>query len=124
MALVAALAQLVEHRIRNAGATGSSPVSGTIFHIKIRYFAQQLTGWLVVWFCQAQNGFRESRLSLNNPSAEMPMLAFDAGRDRSIKLASSRCRVDCLQSSRHIRELLHEDSIKRLRGYELHRRRP
>ena len=27
----AALAQLVEHRIRNAGVTGSSPVSGTIF---------------------------------------------------------------------------------------------
>ena len=27
---VAALAQLVEHRIRNAGVTGSSPVSGTI----------------------------------------------------------------------------------------------
>lgn len=26
----AALAQLVEHRIRNAGVTGSSPVSGTI----------------------------------------------------------------------------------------------
>ena len=25
----AALAQLVEHRIRNAGVTGSSPVSGT-----------------------------------------------------------------------------------------------
>ena len=29
----AALAQLVEHRIRNAGVTGSSPVSGTIFPI-------------------------------------------------------------------------------------------
>ena len=28
---VAALAQLVEHRIRNAGVTGSSPVGGTIF---------------------------------------------------------------------------------------------
>ena len=28
--LVAALAQLVEHIIRNDGATGSSPVSGTI----------------------------------------------------------------------------------------------
>jgi hypothetical protein len=27
----AALAQLVEHRIRNAGVTGSSPVGGTIF---------------------------------------------------------------------------------------------
>ena len=27
---VAALAQLVEHRIRNAGVTGSSPVGGTI----------------------------------------------------------------------------------------------
>jgi hypothetical protein len=27
---IAALAQLVEHRIRNAGVTGSSPVSGTI----------------------------------------------------------------------------------------------
>jgi hypothetical protein len=26
----AALAQLVEHRIRNAGVTGSSPVGGTI----------------------------------------------------------------------------------------------
>ena len=26
----AALAQLVEHRIRNAGVTGSSPVSGTM----------------------------------------------------------------------------------------------
>ena len=29
--LRAALAQLVEHRIRNAGVTGSSPVSGTTF---------------------------------------------------------------------------------------------
>lgn len=27
----AALAQLVEHRIRNAGARGSNPLSGTIF---------------------------------------------------------------------------------------------
>ena len=27
----AALAQLVEHRIRNAGVTGSSPVSGTTY---------------------------------------------------------------------------------------------
>lgn len=38
MALVAALAQLVEHRIRNAGATGSSPVSGTIFLLKSAIF--------------------------------------------------------------------------------------
>ena len=30
--LVAALAQLVEHIIRNDGVTGSSPVSGTIAH--------------------------------------------------------------------------------------------
>ena len=29
--IVAALAQLVEHIIRNDGVTGSSPVSGTIF---------------------------------------------------------------------------------------------
>jgi hypothetical protein len=27
----AALAQLVEHRIRNAGVVGSNPISGTIF---------------------------------------------------------------------------------------------
>ena len=33
--LVAALAQLVEHIIRNDGATGSSPVSGTIPHIPV-----------------------------------------------------------------------------------------
>ena len=31
----AALAQLVEHRIRNAGATGSSPVSGTTDNITL-----------------------------------------------------------------------------------------
>ncbi len=29
----AALAQLVEHRIRNAGVVGSNPIGGTIFHI-------------------------------------------------------------------------------------------
>ena len=29
----AALAQLVEHRIRNAGVVGSNPIGGTIFSI-------------------------------------------------------------------------------------------
>ena len=28
---IAALAQLVEHRIRNAGVVGSNPIGGTIF---------------------------------------------------------------------------------------------
>ena len=37
-ALQAALAQLVEHRIRNAGVTGSSPVSGTRTPKKSRNF--------------------------------------------------------------------------------------
>lgn len=47
MALVAALAQLVEHRIRNAGATGSSPVSGTIFHRKSAIFVpRRWAAWL------------------------------------------------------------------------------
>ena len=32
----AALAQLVEHRIRNAGVTGSSPVSGTTFFMFVQ----------------------------------------------------------------------------------------
>ena len=32
---IAALAQLVEHRIRNAGVVGSNPIGGTIFSIKI-----------------------------------------------------------------------------------------
>lgn len=36
--LVAALAQLVEHIIRNDGVTGSSPVSGTIQRIEIKRF--------------------------------------------------------------------------------------
>ncbi len=31
-ATIAALAQLVEHRIRNAGVVGSNPISGTICH--------------------------------------------------------------------------------------------
>ena len=31
----AALAQLVEHRIRNAGVVGSNPIGGTIFTIKM-----------------------------------------------------------------------------------------
>jgi hypothetical protein len=44
MAPIAALAQLVEHRIRNAGATGSSPVSGTTFPIQIRYFGRPVAG--------------------------------------------------------------------------------
>ena len=50
MAPVAALAQLVEHRIRNAGATGSSPVSGTIFHRKSAIFVPDagLPGCIVV----------------------------------------------------------------------------
>jgi hypothetical protein len=30
---IAALAQLVEHRIRNAGVVGSNPIGGTIFLI-------------------------------------------------------------------------------------------
>jgi hypothetical protein len=34
----AALAQLVEHRIRNAGVTGSSPVGGTIFPLLLLDF--------------------------------------------------------------------------------------
>lgn len=29
--VIAALAQLVEHRIRNAGVVGSNPIGGTIF---------------------------------------------------------------------------------------------
>ena len=32
---IAALAQLVEHFIRNEGVVGSNPISGTIFSIKI-----------------------------------------------------------------------------------------
>jgi hypothetical protein len=31
----AALAQLVEHRIRNAGVVGSNPISGTIFTTRL-----------------------------------------------------------------------------------------
>jgi hypothetical protein len=31
--VIAALAQLVEHRIRNAGVVGSNPIGGTIFSI-------------------------------------------------------------------------------------------
>ncbi len=44
--LHAALAQLVEHRIRNAGVVGSNPISGTIFHkplLNLR-FCEQI-GW-------------------------------------------------------------------------------
>ena len=34
---IAALAQLVEHRIRNAGVVGSNPIGGTIFLIKLMF---------------------------------------------------------------------------------------
>jgi hypothetical protein len=34
---IAALAQLVEHRIRNAGVVGSNPIGGTIFFNNLRY---------------------------------------------------------------------------------------
>jgi hypothetical protein len=42
--LHAALAQLVEHRIRNAGVVGSNPISGTIFQTVIEptFFGGQI----------------------------------------------------------------------------------
>jgi hypothetical protein len=52
MAPVAALAQLVEHRIRNAGVRCSSHLSGTIFPMKkLNFFTEcsveKLYSWLM-----------------------------------------------------------------------------
>ena len=45
----AALAQLVEHRIRNAGVVGSNPISGTIKPVLTGLYRLQIfAAWLYV----------------------------------------------------------------------------
>lgn len=114
---LAALAQLVEHRIRNAGVTGSSPVGGTItlYSVETRDLwalpCGWAFGWVAVWvprgWCWAGQPLGDAWLTMPEgaPSAEAKLRVYVIWRLRLIAIGvRSNSRVE--QSSLHLMRMV------------------